>query len=157
WTVDDLRRGVSRGLSLPHRPSSIVYRPSSVRGRSRMLDRKEPQAGSVEQITVKPATYHGRPRRKRPAPRAKNPPRRDLRSAIRRLRWTEFRLLLIPSLLSIVGMLMVILVPTGAVQWQWTGIWQSFLFTGLLYGVHLWLNISRPRADQVVLPLVGVI
>src|SRR5207302_10628536 len=57
-------------------------------------------------------------------------------ATVRRLRWTEFRLLLAPSLLSIIGMLMVILVPTGAIQWQWTGIWQSFLFTGLLYGLH---------------------
>src|SRR5438034_7864201 len=91
------------------------------------------------------------------APQVARAAPRSLWAAIRRLRWTEFRLLLIPSLLSIVGMLMVILVPTGAIQWQWTGIWQSFLFTGLLYGVHMWLNITRPRADQVILPLVGVI
>ena len=54
-------------------------------------------------------------------------------------------------------MLSVIVVHTEAVQWQWTGIWQSFLFTGLLYGLHVWLNFTRPRTDQVVLPLVGVI
>ena len=76
---------------------------------------------------------------------------------VRRLRWTEFRLLIIPSVLSIVGMLMVILVPTGAVQWQWTDLWMSFLFIGLLYGTHLWLNVTRPQADQVLLPLVGTL
>src|SRR5438552_4244784 len=82
---------------------------------------------------------------------------RSLWAAIRRLRWTEFRLLLIPSLLSIIGMLMVILVPTGTIQWQWNDIWMSFLFTGLLYGSHVWLNIARPRADQVLLPMVATV
>src|SRR4051794_5915718 len=76
---------------------------------------------------------------------------------IRRLRWTEFRLLIIPSVLSIVGMLMVILVPVGRVQWQWTDIWMSFLFIGLLYGAHAWLNVTRPRADQILLPVVATI
>ena len=38
--------------------------------------------------------------------------------------------MLIPSLLSIIGMLMVILVPVGAAQWQWTDLWMSFLFIG---------------------------
>src|SRR5947209_11386625 len=107
-------------------------------------------------MSVKPSVYRAQPGSK-PASRTAAPFARNLWATIRRLRWTEFRLLLIPSLLSIVGMLMVILVPTGAVQWQWTGIWQSFLFTGLLYGLHVWLNITRPRTDQVVLPLVGVI
>lgn len=76
---------------------------------------------------------------------------------IRDLRWTEFRLLLIPALLSIVGMLMVILVPTGAMQWQWKDLWMSFLFIGLAYGIHLYLNLAKPRADQVLLPIVATI
>src|SRR6266566_2312448 len=76
---------------------------------------------------------------------------------VRRLRWTEFRLLIIPSLLSIVGMLMVILVPVGSVQWQWTDLWMSFLFIGLMYGTHAWLNVTRPRADQLLLPVVATI
>jgi cell division protein FtsW (lipid II flippase) len=121
-----------------------------------MLDRKDVQAQSVKQVDIKPSTYHGQSSRPA-APRAANSPFRGLGATIRRLRWTEFRLLLVPSLLSIVGMLMVILVPTGAIQWQWTDIWMSFLFIGLLYGVHVWLNITRPRADQVILPLVGVV
>src|SRR5512132_2183855 len=78
-------------------------------------------------------------------------------ASVQRLRWTEFRLLLVPSILSIVGMLMVILVPVGEMRWQWTDLWMSFLFIGLLYGMHVWLNITRPRADQVLLPLVGTI
>jgi cell division protein FtsW (lipid II flippase) len=74
---------------------------------------------------------------------------------LRRLRWTEFRLLLVPAVLSIIGMLMVIIVPTGTVQWQWGDLWMSFLFIGLLYGVHAWLHLTRPTADQVLFPLVA--
>ncbi|MFL5735641.1 MAG: FtsW/RodA/SpoVE family cell cycle protein [Chloroflexia bacterium] len=121
-----------------------------------MLDHKDALVGSVKQVDVKPPTYHGQPSPPTAAGAA-GPSLRGLGTTIRRLRWTEFRLLLIPSLLSIIGMLMVILVPTGAVQWQWTDIWMSFLFIGLLYGVHAWLNITHPRADQVILPLVAVI
>ena len=73
----------------------------------------------------------------------------------RRWRWTEFWLLLIPSILSIIGMLIVIVVQSGAVQWQWTDLWMSFLFIGLFYGTHLVLNLTRPGADQVLLPLVA--
>src|SRR5437868_2292788 len=75
----------------------------------------------------------------------------------RRLRWTEFRLLLTPAVLSLVGMLTVILVPTGQVQWQWRDLWMSFVFIGLLYGVHFWLDFTRPHADQVLLPIVAVL
>lgn len=78
-------------------------------------------------------------------------------TSIRRYRWTEFRLLLIPALLSIIGMLMVILVPVGEVQWQWTDLWMSFLFIGLFFAVHFWLNFARPGADQVLLPIVATI
>lgn len=52
-------------------------------------------------------------------------------------------------------MLMVIIVPTGEVQWQWGDLWMSFLFIGLFYAVHLWLHFTRPTADQVLLPLVA--
>ncbi len=76
---------------------------------------------------------------------------------VRGLRWTEFRLLLIPGMLSIVGMLLVILVPTGKMQWQWKDLWMSFLFIGLLFGIHLFLNIAKPHADQVLLPITATI
>ena len=88
-------------------------------------------------------------------PIPKVPTQRNFWSAVRGFRWREFRLLLVPSMLSIVGMLMVILVPTGDIQWQWKDIWMSFLFIGLIYGVHAWLNVTRPNADQVLLPLTA--
>ena len=56
-------------------------------------------------------------------------------------------------------MLIVILVKpgTGVVQWEWKDLWMSFLFIGLLYSTNLWLNLTRPGADQVLLPLVASI
>ena len=53
-----------------------------------------PQAQSVKQVSVKPPTYHGQSSRKEPAPRPAGPPSPGLWSTVRRLRWTEFRLLL---------------------------------------------------------------
>jgi cell division protein FtsW (lipid II flippase) len=98
------------------------------------------------------------PPRVNPQSAIRNPQsKRGFWANIRRYRWTEFRLLLVPSLLSIIGMLMVILVPVGAVQWQWTDLWMSFLFIGLLYGFHFWLNFARPAADQTLLPLVATL
>ncbi len=84
-------------------------------------------------------------------------PQAGVWSRWRRWRWTEFWLLVIPSLLSIVGMLTVIVVrpEAGAVQWEWKDLWMSFLFIGLFYATHVWLNITRPGADQVLLPLVA--
>lgn len=105
-----------------------------------------------------PSTYHGKTGSlQNAAPRAASASPRRLWDTVRRLRWTEFRLLIAPSLVSVVGMLTVILVPTGKVQWKWTDIWMSFVFIGLLYGIHAWLNITRPRADQVLLPVVAVL
>src|SRR5205823_12583230 len=105
-----------------------------------------------------PSTYHGTTGSlQKAAPKVVSASPRGVWDAVRRLRWTEFRLLLVPSLVSVVGMLMVILVPTGKVQWKWTDIWMSFVFIGLLYGIHVWLNITRPRADQVLLPVVAVL
>ncbi len=40
-------------------------------------------------------------------------------------------------------------------RWEWKDLWMSFLFIGLFYATHLWLNITRPGADQVLLPLVA--
>lgn len=86
-------------------------------------------------------------------------------SMIRRLRWTEFQLLVVPAVLSILGMIMVILVPTsiatnktaGDIVWHWPDLWMSFLFIALLAGIHLWLNITAPDADQVLLPVVATL
>src|SRR5215203_4348337 len=104
-----------------------------------------------------PAVTGGTSRLHRAIPGKVSARPRGFWATMRRLRWTEFRLLLTPAVLSLVGMLTVILVPTGGVQWQWGDLWMSFVFIGLLYGTHFWLNFTRPHADQVLLPIVAVL
>jgi cell division protein FtsW (lipid II flippase) len=76
--------------------------------------------------------------------------------AIRRWRWTEFQLLIVPAVLSLVGMLIVIVVPTGNLSFTWRDLWMSLLFIALLYGTHFFLGATQRRADQVLLPVVAV-
>lgn len=73
------------------------------------------------------------------------------------LRLTEFRLLLPPALLAVVGMLMIFLVPTGRVAWSWSDIWVSLAFAGAVLGMSLTFGIRGFRGDQVILPLVATL
>ena len=57
---------------------------------------------------------------------------RSVPIAIRRWRWTEFQLLIVPAVLSLVGMLIVIVVPTGNLAFTWRDLWMSLLFIALL-------------------------
>ncbi|HMA36127.1 MAG TPA: FtsW/RodA/SpoVE family cell cycle protein [Chloroflexia bacterium] len=74
---------------------------------------------------------------------------------IRRWRWTEFQLLIVPAVLSLVGMLIVIVVPTQNLSFTWRDLWMSLLFIGLLYASHFFLGATQRGADQVLLPVVG--
>jgi cell division protein FtsW (lipid II flippase) len=74
---------------------------------------------------------------------------------LKRLRLTEFQLLIIPALLALVGMLTVVLVPRQQVQWEAKDIWTSFVFIGLVVGAHLALTFGLPRADQLILPIIS--
>lgn len=76
---------------------------------------------------------------------------------VRRWRWTEFQLLVVPAVLSLVGMLIVIVVPTRDLSLEWRDLWMSLLFIGLLAGTHLFLGATQRGADQVLLPAVAVI
>src|SRR3954453_17598459 len=80
-----------------------------------------------------------------------------LGQAIRQWRWTEFQLLIVPAALGVIGMLIVIVVPTGNLSFTWRDLWMSLLFVGLLLGTHLFLGATQRGADQVFLPIVGVI
>src|SRR5689334_13342596 len=77
--------------------------------------------------------------------------------AIRRWRWTEFQLLIVPAILGIIGMLIVIVVPTGNLTFTWRDLWMGLLFIGLLLGTHLFLGATQRGADQLLLPIVAVI
>jgi cell division protein FtsW (lipid II flippase) len=72
-------------------------------------------------------------------------------------RLTEIRLLIPPALLAIVGMLMIFLVPTGAVEWSWSDIWVSLVFAAAVLGMSLTFGIRGFRGDQVVLPITATL
>ena len=53
------------------------------------------------------------------------------------LRTTEFGLLLAPSLLAIIGLIMIVLVPRREIDWSWGEIWVSLAFAGLVLGMSI--------------------
>lgn len=78
-------------------------------------------------------------------------------STIRRWRWTEFQLLIVPALVSLVGMIIVIAVPARDLHFQWGDLWMSLTLVGLLVGAHLFLGATNRGADQVILPVVAAL
>ncbi len=71
------------------------------------------------------------------------------------LRSVEIQLLIVPALLTVIGMLMVILVPRQQVNWEVRDLWMTFVFIGLLLVSHLVLTFALPRSDQMILPLIS--
>lgn len=72
-------------------------------------------------------------------------------------RLTEFRLLLVPALLAIIGMLMIVLVPTGQAAWSWGDIWVSLVFAGAVLGINFAFGLRGFRGDQLYLPIVATL
>jgi cell division protein FtsW (lipid II flippase) len=73
------------------------------------------------------------------------------------IRLTEFRLLVPPALLAIVGMLMIFLVPTGRVAWSWGDIWVSLAFAAAVLAISITFGLRGFRGDQVVLPITATL
>jgi cell division protein FtsW (lipid II flippase) len=63
----------------------------------------------------------------------------------------------VPSLLAVLGQLIVFLVPIGDVAFTWRDIWVSLAFVALLYGMHFWFSAMGFRGDQTLLPLVATL
>ncbi|MDI3341055.1 MAG: FtsW/RodA/SpoVE family cell cycle protein [Sphaerobacter sp.] len=78
-------------------------------------------------------------------------------AALRRFRFTEFQLLVVPSLMAIVGLLTVFLNRTGSAQWTWSDIWISLAYVVLLFGITGWLSLSGFKGDQVLFPIVAML
>jgi len=72
-------------------------------------------------------------------------------------RWTEFQLLVAPSLLAIVGLLTIFLVPRGDVEWRWVDVWVSLAYVALVYGLSFSFALLGFRGDQVLLPLTAAL
>lgn len=80
-----------------------------------------------------------------------------MRAAIERFRFTEFQLLIVPSLMAIVGLLTIFLARTGEATWTWSDIWVSLAYVGLLAGITLWFSATGFRGDQVLFPIVAML
>ena len=72
-------------------------------------------------------------------------------------RFTEFQLLVAPSLLAIVGLLTIFLVPRGTVEWTWSDIGVSLGYVALVGGISLSFGLVGFRGDQVLLPLTATL
>jgi cell division protein FtsW (lipid II flippase) len=73
---------------------------------------------------------------------------------IRRFRFTEFQLLILPSAMTVVGLLTIFLASTRDLNWDWRDIWISLAFMGAVFAMSIWFSITGFRGDQVIFPLV---
>jgi cell division protein FtsW (lipid II flippase) len=72
-------------------------------------------------------------------------------------RITELNLLLIPGALAIVGMLTIVLVGRGTVDWSWGDIWVSLAAAGALIATSITFGIRGFRGDQVLFPITATL
>jgi cell division protein FtsW (lipid II flippase) len=80
-----------------------------------------------------------------------------MRTALERFRFTEFQLLIVPSLMTIVGLITIFLARTGDTTWTWLDIWVSLAYVGLLAGITVWFSATGFRGDQALFPIVAML
>lgn len=73
------------------------------------------------------------------------------------LRLTELRLLIAPSLMAVVGLLTILLVPRGVVEWTWSEVLVSLAYVSLVVTISLGFSALGFRGDQQILPLVTML
>lgn len=78
-------------------------------------------------------------------------------SVLRRFRFTEFQLLVAPSLMTVVGLLTIFLARTGSTRWSWSDIWVSLAYVALIFLMTIWLSATGFKGDQVLFPVVATI
>lgn len=77
--------------------------------------------------------------------------------ALGRFRFTEFQLLVVPSLMAIVGLLTVFLAGKSEASWTWSDISVSLAYVAMIFGISIWLSVSGFRGDQVLFPIVAML
>jgi cell division protein FtsW (lipid II flippase) len=66
-------------------------------------------------------------------------------------------LLVIPALLSVVGLLTILIVPKGAVDWTWPELRVSLIFVAALATASAGLSLAGLRGDQIILPVTATL
>ncbi len=72
-------------------------------------------------------------------------------------RFTEFQLLVAPSLLTIVGLLTIFLAPRGSAEWSWSDIWVSLAYVAIVFAISLGFGLLGFRGDQVIFPVTATL
>ncbi|HEX5163947.1 MAG TPA: FtsW/RodA/SpoVE family cell cycle protein [Thermomicrobiales bacterium] len=73
---------------------------------------------------------------------------------LQRIRFTELQLLIVPSAMTIVGLLTIYLASTRDLAWEWRDIWVSLAFMGAVFFISIWLSAIGFQGDQVLFPVV---
>jgi len=73
---------------------------------------------------------------------------------LQRIRFTELQLLIVPSAMTIVGLLTIYLASTRDLDWEWRDIWVSLAYMGVVFFISLWLSATGFKGDQVIFPIV---
>src|SRR5919199_6439110 len=76
---------------------------------------------------------------------------------MRRFRFTEFQLLVVPSLLTVVGLLTIFLARTGSTTWTWSDIWISLAYVGLILIMSIIFSLRGFQGDEVLFPIVATL
>jgi cell division protein FtsW (lipid II flippase) len=72
-----------------------------------------------------------------------------------RIRFTELQLLIVPSAMTIVGLLTIYLASTRDLDWNWRDIWVSLAFMAAIFLISAWLSAIGFRGDQVLFPVTA--
>ncbi|MDQ3541162.1 MAG: FtsW/RodA/SpoVE family cell cycle protein [Chloroflexota bacterium] len=73
------------------------------------------------------------------------------------VRWTELRLLLAPSLLTVVGLLTIFLAREGSTTWTWSDISVSLMFVSAVAAISFTFGLLGHRGDQILLPVTAAL
>ena len=81
----------------------------------------------------------------------------SIKNVLGRFRFTEFQLLIVPSLMAVVGLLTIFLVPRRDTSFTWRDIGVSLGFVLLLLVLTLWFSAIGFQGDQLLLPIVATL
>lgn len=77
-----------------------------------------------------------------------------MRAALARVRFTELQLLVVPSIMTVVGLLTIYLASTQDLNWNWRDIWVSLAYMAAVFIISIWFTITGFKGDQVLFPIV---
>lgn len=72
-------------------------------------------------------------------------------------RTIELELLLLPSAMTVVGLLTILLVPRERLEWSWGELRVSLMFIGVVAATSVGLTLSGVTGDQIIVPLVAML